>query len=96
MGFQNGATTAGGWCGLDPGSCGLAAGALGQILALLEKAVPIATASAKLLTMAGDEDPNQIKCNERRDAEESRCWAKYGYGGKYGNNNQRNACLLYG
>lgn len=26
-------------------------------------------------------------------AEEARCWAKYGYGGKYGNNNQRNACL---
>jgi RHS repeat-associated protein len=33
------------------------------------------------------------ECTARRNAEEARCWAKYGYGGKYGNNQQRNACL---
>lgn len=33
------------------------------------------------------------KCDKRRDDEEARCWAKYGFGGKYGDNPKRNACL---
>ena len=32
-------------------------------------------------------------CDRRQNEEESRCYAKYGYGSKYGNNWQRNACL---
>jgi hypothetical protein len=88
--MQGGAiSTVAGWCGENPGTCALGA----DLVAFFSKAIPIVAASAKLLTMTGDEDPSQIKCNERRDAEEARCWAKYGYGGKYGNNNQRNACL---
>jgi RHS repeat-associated protein len=88
--MQGGAiSTAAGWCGENPGTCALGA----DLVAFFSKAIPIVAASAKLLTMTGDADPSQIKCHERRDAEEARCWAKYGYGGKYGNNNQRNACL---
>ena len=90
--FQQGAATAPlSWCVEYPTICKKGADALA-----FARAIPAVTASVLLLNMEGDNkkpDPARAACYTRYFAEQDRCSAKYGSGGRFDSNRAKGACL---
>lgn len=90
--FAQGVAGALDFCSQHPTICTLGADA-----AALARAIPAAAATVLLLNMQGDnkrvDDATLAACNARYFAEQDRCRARFGKGGRFGSNREVGACL---